>query len=310
MGAQRTKSLLDLLRECADSDGGVLYEARADLALALRTRTSVYNQAPVLALDYTIDGQVAPPLEPVDDDQHLRNSVTVQRDGGSSAGYALDSGPLSTQTPPDGVGVYDEQVTLSLARDGQALNQAAWRVHLGTWDEARYPTVHVDLAAGPDLIPAASAVDIRDRVTIDNLPPWLPPGGADLLVEGYTETLGAYDWDLVFNASPAGPWTVGVLEDPVLGRADTDGSELAADIGAADTTITVTVTDGPLWITGSASPDFPVDILVGGEVMTVTAISGAASPQTFTVTRGTNGVALAHAAGTGLSLAQPMRLAL
>ena len=94
------------------------------------------------------------------------------------------------------------------------------------------------------------------------------------------------------------------------GRADTDGSELAADIGAADTTITVTVTDGPLWITGSASPDFPVDILVGGEVMTVTAISGAASPQTFTVTRGTNGVALAHAAGTGLSLAQPMRLAL
>ena len=114
----------------------------------------------------------------------------------------------------------------------------------------------------------------------------------------------------MLNASPAGPWTVGVLEDPVLGRADTDGSELATAIGATDTTITVAVTSGPLWIVGSAAPDFPFNLALGGEVMTVTGISGATSPQTFTVVRGANGVALAHPAGAALSLADPMRAAL
>lgn len=310
MGAQGTQTLLALLREGGDSDGGVLYETRGDLALAYRARRSVYNQPAALALDYTAPGDVAPPLEPVDDDQHLRNDVTVSRDGGSSARVALDVGPLSTQTPPAGVGRYDEQVTLSLAADDQLADQAAWRVHLGAWDEARYPTVHVDLAAGPHLIPAATALDIRDRLTISNPPAWLPPGAIDQLVEGYTETLGAYDWDLTYNCSPAGPWTVGIVEDTILGRADTAGSQLTSSITASSTSVSVTTTTGPVWINGATSPSFPFDIACGGEVMTVTAITGTSSPQTFTVTRGTNGVTLAHAAGTPLSLAHPMRAAL
>jgi hypothetical protein len=56
------------------------------------------------------------------------------------------------------------------------------------------------------------------------------------------------------------------------------------------------------------SGQFPFDILVGGEQMTVTAIDDQTSPQVATVTRSVNGVVKSHAAGTAVALAQPMYL--
>jgi hypothetical protein len=112
-------------------------------------------------------------------------------------------------------------------------------------------------------------------------------------------------WEITFNCSPAGPYTVGVVEDDVLGIVDTDGSQLAADVDADDTSLSVAVTEGPVWV---HEVDF--DIKVGGEVMTVTGISGSTSPQTFTVVRSVNGVVKAQVAGTDLRLAQPCIVAL
>ena len=55
-----------------------------------------------------------------------------------------------------------------------------------------------------------------------------------------------------------------------------------------------------------AAADLPFDVRVGvGERMPVTAVSGSTSPQTFTVTRGVNGVQLAHAAGADVRLWTP-----
>jgi hypothetical protein len=59
----------------------------------------------------------------------------------------------------------------------------------------------------------------------------------------------------------------------------------------------------PLWTTNAA--DFPFDINVAGERMTVTNISGSSSPQTFTITRSVNGVAKAQTAGTDVRLFFP-----
>lgn len=308
VGAQRPDALLTLLGEAAEADGGILYERRESVGLAYRDRIGLYNQPVGLALDYTAEGHVAPPLEPIDDDQKVRNDITVQRTDGASARATLDEGALSTAAPPDGVGVYDDSVTLNLYDDDQVQQQANWRLHLGTADEARYPVVHVDLAAAPSLIDDVTDLDSGDRMTIDNLPAFLPPGPADLLAQGYTETIGhPIDWDLEFNCTPGSLWTVGVVGDD---RADTDGSELAADIDADDTSLSVAVTDGPLWETDSG--EFPLDIRVGGEVMTVTAVSGASSPQTFTISaRSVNGIVKSHLAGAGvLRLAQPTTIAL
>jgi hypothetical protein len=62
----------------------------------------------------------------------------------------------------------------------------------------------------------------------------------------------------------------------------------------------VATPSGPLW----SANDGAFDIRVGGEVVTVTAISGASSPQTFTVTRSVNGVVKAHSGGAAVELDQ------
>ncbi|MER5892406.1 hypothetical protein [Streptomyces sp. NPDC001876] len=311
MGPQRPGTLLDLLEECAETDGGILYEHLDRTALVYRDRQSLYNQAVGLALDYTVQGEVPPPLEPAPDDQAVRNDVTVTRSGGSSGRAVLESGPLSVQPPPAGIGPYDEALTLSLYTDTQPLLIAQWRMHLGTWDEERYPTITVWLHAAPHLIGDVLGLDIGDRVTIDNLPPWLPPGLIDQHMRGYIEVLGLYDWTLSMNCVPAGPWTVGVVEDSVLGRPDTDGCTLTGAITSSATSVAVTSSPGPRWIDSASFPAmFPFDVTVGGEVVRVTACTGTGLAQTLTVTRSVNGIVKSHSAGAPLRLTYPMRVAL
>lgn len=270
LGPQLQQTFLEVVQDSAAADSGAVYEDREDVALRFRDRNGLYNQAVALALDYAADGEVAPPLEPVDDDQATRNDVAVTRQFGVTGRVVEEDGPLSVQAPPDGVGTYDEAVTLSLYSDNQPVQHAGWRVHLGTWDEARYPVVRVDLAAAPHLIDDAAAVDLGDRLTISNPPEWLPPEDIDLLAQGYTEVIGhPNDWDLRFNCTPAGPWTVIEVQED---RADTAGSELAASVTTTDTVLSVTTTAGPLWITEPAQ--FPFDVRLGGEVVTVSLITG------------------------------------
>lgn len=270
MGAQRPNQLLTVLEECEDSDGGILYEQADQLALAYRPRVSMYNQPPTLTLDY---GQLTQPFEPVEEDS-IRNDITVTREGGSSARVQQLTGPNSIHEHPDGIGPYEGDATLSLYADEQCLQVAAWLVHLSTWDEARYPRVRLLLHKYPELIPDVVDLVEGDIIRITNLPDHLPPGPIDLMIEGFEERFGEFEWEIVFVCSPGGPWTVGVLDDPVLGRLDTDGSELAVAVDADDTAWTVNVTDGPQWITTAAfGSEFPFDLMIGGERVTVSAIT-------------------------------------
>ncbi|MBZ3918205.1 hypothetical protein [Streptomyces acidiscabies] len=91
-------------------------------------------------------------------------------------------------------------------------------------------------------------------------------------------------------------------------RVDADGSTLAAGVSSTATTLSVA---GPLWITSSVYPqEFPFDARLGGEVVRVTAVSGASSPQTWTVVRSVNGIVKAQVAGEAVSLAVPAYTAL
>lgn len=287
-------------------DVPVVYEPMHDRldspGLVARARAEDYNAEPSLTLSYAA-GEIAPDLELVDDDQALRNDITVSRPGGSSARAVLESGPLSVQAPPAGVGRYDEQVELALYSDAQLSDAAGWLLHLGTVDESRYPTVRVDLRDDPHLIADVLALDIRHRIRLTDLPPFLPPGPVDLLVEGYVERIGLLTWDIEYTCVPASPWDVATADDPVFGRVGTDGAQLAADVGPDETMLLVTTTAGPLWTTDAG--DFPFRIELGGEVATVVSVSGNSAPQTFTVSRATNGVRKAHAAGTEIRLARP-----
>jgi hypothetical protein len=311
MGAQTPQTFLALMDEAADADGGVLFEPKGFLGFTYRDRASKLSQVRAFVLDYTVPGHVGQPFAPVDDDQGVNNDVTVARIGGASARTELAEGPLSVQPAPDGVGRYDQAFALSLYQDGQVVDRAAWILHLGTIDEARWPTITTLLEVIPLGIPAAATLEIGDMITLDGLPSWVPPGPTDLILEGYTETLGPYSWEYVGNYSPASAWRAFVLDDATFGRVDSEGSTLAGSLTTTATSVSVaTATDHATWITTAFYPsEFPFDVIVGGEVMTVTAVVGAVSPQTFTVTRSVNGVVKAHSTGAQVRLAKPIYIA-
>lgn len=307
MGPQGIAKLTELLQQCEDADGGLQFEPRQTLGLGYRTRASMLNQAPALALDYSL-AQLSPPLEPTDDDQYVTNDVTATRTGGGSSARQIDSsGPMSVQPPPAGIGRYDSAVSANLASDTQLDDDAGWAVHLGTVDELRYPALSVQLARGElaALSGQAQDVEIGDRVTVVNTPSWLPPDGISQIVRGMSEAPYGFTFGITWVCVPESPYRVGVYDDPVLGRYDTDGSTLQAGISAAAVTMLVTTSNpgSPLWTT--IGGDFPFDIEVGGERMTVTNVTGANSPQAFTVTRSVNGVVKPQKPGTDVRLFQP-----
>lgn len=277
MGAQDKSKPVDLMRECELVDGGMLVENLARLGLGYRTRVSLYNQDAALTLSYP-DGQLSEVPTPVDDDQLVRNRVTVTI-GGISTVAELDDGPMSTEDPPAGIGVYGEDVTLNLLDTADGEDQAAWRLHLGTVDEARYPQISVNLAhpqftGNPAL--RAAVLDLRqgDRMLVADPPSWLPPDDIDQLTLGFSETITWFEHRLTLTCAPASPYRVGTLDDNTGFRIDTDGSELYADIDTTSTSIDVIPSAGQtghLWTTDTS--ETPWDILVGGETMTVTAVA-------------------------------------
>jgi hypothetical protein len=309
-GVQPRGELLDLLDDTA-AVGGAVVEDRATGRLRWLAREDTYagEVSPTLALTWGLN--VAPPLDPTDDDQRVRNDVTVTRRGGAQATVEVTTGPLSTAAPPAGIGRYRDSVEVTLLRDDQAEQHAAWRVHEGTWDELRVPAISVDLAASPGLIDQVDATEVGSVLTVAATPSWLAARGLRQVVEGWSETLDAYGWDLVFVTSPADLWralTPGSTADSsARARLDTLGSSLAGGVTAVATSLSVSTPAGALWST--LAGDVPAEIIVGGiEVMTVTAVTGTSSPQTFTVTRGSP--AFAHAAGADVRVHRPGRAVL
>lgn len=309
-GPQPRGTALDIMRAAAEVDEGILCEQRSVLGLRHVSRGSIYNQSAALTLSYSGDDGLVAPLAPVDDDQNVTNDVTVARTSGSSGRATLNTGALSTAAPPSGIGLYDTSYTLNLLDDTQPQHHAGWRLHVGTWDETRYPQVTVNLAAAPASIENATAVDVGSRLAITSLPAWLPPDALSLRVEGYSEVMDQFTWTLVYNCSPHGPWTVAVADDATYARADTEGAELAAAMTSTATTAYVLTTSGPVWTTDAAQYSF--GLRAGGEVWTATACTswlkdlfgrsvsnGWGSPDTGSAWTTSGGSASDYAVGSG-----------
>lgn len=309
MGPQHSEAKLTQLRDAENTDLGILGEPRDRFGLMYRTRTSLYNQAARATLDYSLK-QLAPPLEPVDDDQATKNDVTVTRRDGGSYRAISTSGRLSTLDPPNGVGRYKDEVTVNVQTDDQLPGIAGWLLNIGTLDEARFPSVVVDLRAAalrddPVLTAAVLNVDIGDRLVITKASVVNIYDDVSVLVIGYSEELSPFTHKITFNCVPEAPYNVaayGTASGSGPDKYDTDGSALVAGVNSSALSLSVKSTGpaGVVWTNDAA--EFPFDIRCGGERMTVTNITGATSPQTFTVVRHVNGVVKAQVADEPVAL--------
>lgn len=311
MGPQRPLPLLELTDECIQVDQGSAFDPRGSLALGMRTHRSTTAQDALVTLDYV--GQVAPDFKKTTDDQGAKNDVTAKRPNGGSYRVEQATGSRNTADPgtnADAVGRYDGTVSPepNVPSDVSLPNQASWRVHMGTVDEPRYPTLTVNLAAEAmqaDATTTAGLLDVGvdDALTVAGAVPRHVYDDIRLIARGFTSTVDtAYQHKIVFNCEPYAPLDVGLYGD-TDDRYGTAVTVLAAGISSAATSFTVSITAGELWTT--AAGQFPMDIMIGGERIRLSGISGATSPQTVTVAAGgraINGVVKAHSAGAAVTL--------
>jgi len=130
------------------------------------------------------------------------------------------------------------------------------------------------------------------RIVVSS-PPSRLGGDISQQVIGIQETLTFFEHKITFVCQPESPYHVGIIEST---RKNSGASFISQDMTPTGISVNVSVPSGSaVWTNSAASPtDFPFDVIVGGERMTVTAITGTASPQTFTVTRAVNGVVKTH----------------
>lgn len=298
MGPQYTETRLEQIRDCETTDMGILVEARNAPGLEYFACSSLYNQPDFFTLDYKAR-QVVPPLEPVDDDQLTRNDVTATRREGGSVRHTIDVGPLSTVDPPDGVGRYDAEVTVNVETDDQLDGVASWVLNIGTLDKARWPSVTVNLTT----LPAAMAenikdADIGDRFTITGMDAAFVYDDVSLIIVGYTETIDTFVHTITFNCMPAEPYEVFVVESSGSRISPGETSLVNASMTTTATSMSILSADAvTLWTT--AGGDMPISVMVAGEEMSITAISGTTpgAAQTATVVRSVNGVVKTHSSG-------------
>jgi hypothetical protein len=316
MGGQGRNTLYQLLLDCATASQGILMEARGNAAVVLRNNRSMLSQNATLTLSYS-NQELVKPFKPVTDDQGIVNDVTAKRPFGAEYEYEKTTGPLNISEPTDdfeGVGRYDVDFTTNVQTDSQLSDQAAWRVAVGTADGPRFTNLSVNLRAD-SLVNTnkpiqALDVGVGDLITVQNAQLRRIYDDINLIVWGYTEKFNTqYEHTITYNTAPGDVYKQFTLDSSSLGRIDSSSSVLNEDLTTTEPDIDIAFTEaGDQWSTTVG--DFPFDVLIGGERVTLTANSGSTSPQTATGTRSVNSVVKTQATGAKVRLFRPSRLTL
>ena len=315
MGFQTMTTFPDLMNECWEADGGVASEARDALFISYRTRADLENNNN-LTVAYP-SGLMSEVPQPDDGDQGLLNDVTVRRSSGSTARVQVIDGPNSINSPtatPPGVGVYDTDRTLNVAYDDRLPSIAGWIALVGSWDADRYPLVafgmhRQQLLSDDALFAQVMKVNLGDTLTLSDMPSWMSPDDVPEIVQGIDEVLGKFLWEIKLNCTPGGPYraTATLGDDTYVPRLDATSHTTGGSLTTTATSVSlVTPAGSARWVDSATYPgDFPMDIVIGGEVMSLTAVTGTSSPQTGTVTRSINGIVKSHSSGALVRLARP-----
>lgn len=300
MGVQPVDTFTAILQDVVQADQGLMFEPRDSFAIGYRTLASMYNQSPAASFSFAA-ANLPGKLQAADDDTDLVNDWTVSLPSGASARVTEDDPALQASTAS--AGPYQGTATANVLTADQLPDAAGTMLALTSADGARFRQVQAD--AGIPGAPPLGQVRPGDLITITGVPAVVQTGDIRAIVTGEEQLLGP-GRKVTWDCQPASPYDVAVYD---TARADTDGSQLAAGVSATAVTLSVsaTGTSGVLWTTDPA--DWPFDIAVGGERMTVTHVTGTSSPQSMTVTRSVNGVSKSQLAGADVRLADTPRYA-
>lgn len=300
MGAQRSTTFAEFLDELQGTEDAMIFDERDAIELVMRTRRSRYNQVPALVLTYPT--HISPPLVEAIDDLKVANVVTVRQPYGFEATRSLTTGPMGTAT----LGEAKRDVPINVIYDGDADDMAEYWLARSTVQAPRYPQLTIDLDAQPGLTAAVNAADIGDRITLTGR----GPDVLSLQIIGISEQINRFRRKVTYTVVPDNVFTVGIYDDPGS-RYDSRTTTLAGALTNVATAVPITTTDRlDCWSTTS----LPYTVQVGGETMTVTAMTAPAGTgpftQTATVTRSVNGIIKPQTAGTIFQLAAPVRYGL
>ncbi len=223
LGVQEIGNPLSLMRDSAFDGHGVLFESRSEsienpnaAGISYKPLVSMYNPTPLFTINYQAC-QLRRPLLPSRDHRYRVNDMTVSGSGGTTARVVEATGPMSVQKPPDGVGRYAKSESTQLHSLGQLQDWAGWAVNLGTQNVARFDLIRIRNQApqscptDPHFAQEAAALDTTEVMHISNLPGWHPPEPAEILIQGYSETIDKYNWLFGYGTSPANAYHVGFL---------------------------------------------------------------------------------------------------
>ncbi len=304
MGPQKSDTLFNLTREMLLTEDGLMYDDIDTLGVLFKLRNRRFNQTPTMTL-YPEDLPKLP-LE-VSSSTDVWNIVTAkQRDGGESTAEDTTS-YLSSQAPPDGVGEEKQDVDVNVYEEfSQLPQQANWWLRRGTVDRPKYPQLELDLNASPHLLAELVNIVVGSVIVIKNM----REDDIRLYVLGWTEVIGTHSRKITYTCKPDDQFMVGEY-DNTSRRYGTRTAALNEALDLTETGIDITATTRGDCFSATA---VPYDIVIGGEVLTVTsagAISGSGPyTQTLTCVRSVNGIIKTHASGDKIEIVQPGRYGL
>jgi hypothetical protein len=301
MGPQPIDSVINILKEVRDTDGGMLTDEQGGAGLNFRMRRGLYTKAVAYTFDYAA-GHIAPPFRRLTGADNISNVVTVKNTDQGEYTATLTTGANSTAPPPAGISEKRTSVDVNLSNDQDVTDRATWELARLSIEGPRYGEFTVDLLKNPGLAAGLAALREGDHVVITGY----PPDDVHLLITGIKGTTGAIARTMTFQVEPYDVYRVGIW-DATDWRYDARTSTLAAAATSTATSLSLSCTDpNDVWSTTT-----PYALLIGGERVTATVMTAPAGTgpytQTATVTRSVNGVVKAQTAGTEVHVSDYQR---
>jgi len=305
MGPQVKGTLLDIFDEIEDTTQGWIDDSLSGRTINIYSLDGVYNQTPTVTLDYAAGHLAVDPVVTEPSLEDVANTVAATRTGGSTYVYTVTTGRFAASTTT-GIGVVDGSITASLASDEQLPALAGLVANRSCLDrpvvDAISVLLHADVVAPvlPDIL-GGDLLGTRLRVT--GLPYEYGSPTRDFLVVGTkivfrSQTVAA----LELSVEAWEPYDVGIAASTTTSSGIKHLDVLTSTTATLSTTGTsVTVSSSTVWVTSTDS--YPVDVLIGGERVTVSACTGSGSPQTLTISaRAVDGYQWAHTTGSTVQI--------